>query len=76
MVSNSQVLWGPPLIFSGMIGEFYSAASISIAEIIKEIPVINQLSMSVFNELSANNLLTRITPSAGDNAKVQTIKSW
>ena len=56
----------------GIIGEFFSAASISIAEIIKEIPVINQLSVSISNQLSDFNLFTRLLPNAVDNARVST----
>ena len=58
------------MTFSGIIGEFYSAASIAIADMIELVPVINQMSISISDQLADYELFTRITPRAGRIAKV------
>ena len=59
------------LLFSGIIGERIDAAVISVSEIIKEVPVINQMSMTNPVQEVDNPLFYGILPGDEGDAQVR-----
>ena len=49
------------LLLLGIIGDFFSFGSISIAEVIQQVPVINQMSFSISDRLKDYDFFTYIS---------------
>ena len=63
----------PQCYISGVIGEILSAASISIAKIIEEIPVVTQMAYSLSTELDDYTRFYRTQAGANGLAKVMSL---